>query len=51
MSSVLGFPGLSVTSWRVAGRQLNKVVVVFFFYLDQASLRADVSCALQRKHL
>ena len=50
MSSVLGFPGRSVTSWRVAGRQLNKVVV-FFFYLDQASLRADVSCVLQRKHL
>ena len=37
-------------SWPVAGRQLNKVVVVFF-YPDPPSLRADVSCAQQRKHL
>ena len=33
MSSVLGFPGRTVTSWPVAGRQLNKVF--FFFYLTQ----------------
>ena len=37
-------------SWPVAGRQLNKVAV-FFFYLDPASLRAHVSCAQQTKHL
>ena len=48
MSSVLGFAGRTVTSGPVAGRQLNKVD---FFYLDQPSLRADVSCAQQRKHL
>ena len=35
MSTVLGFPGRSVTSWRVAGRQLNKVVVFFFFTLTK----------------
>ena len=45
MSSVLGFPGRSVTSWRVAGRQLNKVVVFFFFTLTkQACAQTSPVC-------